>query len=264
MPALVAIVDVSAHQSIGGDVLLRDFLQGAMQSGLLDGPDAALVGERGIYLAIREEGGEVETFQQGIGGSCSLQIIGRRPGGMNPDAVGGASQGGKHREFAEAEIVVEYQSQAFVQAISAQGDVLPAPQFPYLQIEGVEIIAQVVLAGAKGFARILRPHNAQLYIVAIPELIAQPMLVFIAHIAIGIALSFIERHLQHAHRLMLSIFDDIPDIGEICLLLVSIYIEEMLHQLSLIPADARNQGEFRHAFHSAIAINVSLDVFHLR
>lgn len=73
MPALIAIVDVSAHQSIGGDVLLRDFLQGAMQSGLLDGLDAALVGERGIYLAIREEGGQVETFQQGIGGSCSCR-----------------------------------------------------------------------------------------------------------------------------------------------------------------------------------------------
>ena len=63
---------------------------------------------------------------------------------------------------------------------------------------------------------------------------------------------------------MLSIFDDIPDTGKIRLLLVSIYIEEMLHQLSLIPADAWNQGEFRDAFHSAIAINVSLDVFHLR
>ena len=37
MPALVAIVDVSAHQGVGGDVLLRDFLQGAMQSGILAG-----------------------------------------------------------------------------------------------------------------------------------------------------------------------------------------------------------------------------------
>ena len=63
MPALVAIVDVSPHQGIGGDVLLCDFLHRAMQTGLHDGPDAALVGERGIYLAIREEGGEVETFQ---------------------------------------------------------------------------------------------------------------------------------------------------------------------------------------------------------
>ena len=99
---------------------------------------------------------------------------------MNPDSIGGTSQGGKHREFAEAEIVVEYQSQAFVQAVSTQGDVLPAPQFLYLQIEGVEIIAQVVLTGTKGLARILRTHYTQLYIVAIPELIAQPMFVFIA------------------------------------------------------------------------------------
>ena len=70
------------------------------------------------------------------------------------------------------------------------------------------------------------------------------MLVLISQVTIGthhIALTFIKLHFQHPHQLMLAIPDysldarkTLPcDIGN---------IKEIIHQLPLIPTDARNQS----------------------
>ena len=126
MPALMAIVDVATHQRIGGYILPGYLPACTVQTSLENGLDATFITQRGIYLAIREESGKVESLQQGIGGCCSLQIVGRRAGGMNLDLAGGSAQRGQYREFAEAEVVVENQSHSLVQPIPAQGDILPS------------------------------------------------------------------------------------------------------------------------------------------
>ena len=126
MPALMAIVDVATHQRIGGYILLGYLLACTVQTGLENGLDAPFITQCGIYLAIREESGKIKSLQQGIGGCRSLQIVGRRTGGMNLDLAGVSAQRGQHREFAETEVVIENQSHSLVQPIPAQGDILPS------------------------------------------------------------------------------------------------------------------------------------------
>ena len=154
------------------------------------------------------------------------------------------SEGRKDREFAKTEVVIEYQSQSFMQTISAKSDILPSPQLLQLYIKGIKIITQTVLTRTKRLTGILGSHDSHLHIIAIPELIAYAMLVLITQVTIGphhIALTFIKRHFQHSHHLMLAILGYSLD-TRIILPFDICNIKEIIHQLPLIPTDARNQS----------------------
>ena len=186
---------------------------------------------------------------------------------MNLDLAGGSAQRGQYREFAEAEVVVENQSHSLVQPIPAQGDILPSSQFSDLQIEGIEIISQIVSAASERFARILGAYESHLHIVAIPELIAHPVLILISQVSIGsvaIALALIERHFHHSHHLVLAILQDVLQAWELLAGSLIGYIEETVHQLPLIPADTGDEGQFCHRLHPVIAMEICLDILYLR
>ena len=93
------------------------------------------------------------------------------------------------------------------------------------------------------------------------------MLILISQVAVGyifcITLALIEGHLQHSHHLVLAISGDGLQTGEATLLDIP-HIDEIAQQLSLIPTDARYQGDFRQTLHCPIAIEIIFDVLHLR
>ena len=136
-----------------------------------------------------------------------------------------------------------------------------------MQIEGIEIISQAVLAASERFARILGANESHLHIVAIPELIAHPVPILISQVSIGslaIALALIERHFHHSYHLVLAILQDILQARELLAGSLVGNIEEAVHQLPLIPADTGDESQFCHRLHPVIAMEICLNILNLR
>ena len=181
---------------------------------------------------------------------------------MHSDGGSHPAQGRQSRELAKAEVIVQYQSHAFAESVSAQGDVLPSPPFLHLQIEGIEIISPLVLAGEEWLSCILRSQEAPFHVVAPSKLIPQPVLQRITHIALHVTLSLIKRNLDIRHRLVLAIPYYIRQGGEGRLRHFP-SIDEARQELTLIPVDGLNHRQLTQAFHFPILIDIGLNILHL-
>ena len=70
------------------------------------------------------------------------------------------------------------------------------------------------MAGKERFARVLRTHEPEFYLLTVIEGIAQPVLILVAQIAILVTLSFIKGQVEIGRYFLLSIHQQVAQGGQ--------------------------------------------------
>lgn len=83
---------------------------------------------------------------------------------------------------------------------------LDAPQFSDKKIIGIMVVTEFVTVAEERFAGILRTRDAGLQELAVTELVAESVLVFVAEVAVSVAFAFVKRYLCRRHEFVLSVF----------------------------------------------------------
>ena len=128
---------------------------------------------------------------------------------MGTDGVVVASQLLEGGQFAHAEAVVHHKSHAYRQLVFPHDGILQPAEVLDLHVVGVTVVARRVLVGEEGLAGILRPYQSCLHVVAVVELVAQPVAVGVAEIAVVVAFSLIKRYTHVCHSLVPSVLQDV-------------------------------------------------------
>ena len=169
------------------------------------GNGAGVTVQRGIYLPVRHKGAHVYGLAQAHRGRRSLHVTGLHARRVGPDGVGALRELSQHGELSDAHIIVHHQSKTELQLITSHGQRLERAQTAQHQIEGIEVIARLVLAREEGFARVLRPREAQTHIVAHAEVVAHTVPIPVAQIALSVALPLIKGHLGRGKQRALAV-----------------------------------------------------------
>ena len=203
----------------------------AMVVCIKDGRHRSVLVQRGISRAIGREGCQFEMPPH-IDGCSSAKEGTRRTGGMSPEGIGGSSQVLQHRHFTQAETVVHHQSHPHRYAVVAQDEGFQATEVPQLEIKGIIVVAPFVPMGEEGLSGILRADEAQFDLIAVCELIAQPMAILRSQITVRVALSTIKRYARISHQFVLSVFRNVLECRQRGRLLLA-HIDEKSEQASL-------------------------------
>ena len=78
-----------------------------------------------------------------------------------------------------------------------------------MEIKGIVVVAPFVPISEEGFSGILRADETKFHLIAVCELIAQPMTILRSQIAVCVALSIIKRYARISHQFVLSVFRNI-------------------------------------------------------
>ena len=78
-----------------------------------------------------------------------------------------------------------------------------------LQVGGIVIVSPSVAPSEEGLACILSCHETQLHIVAIRQLVAQPVAIGRTQIALTVALALVEGDARRGHQLVVPVLRDI-------------------------------------------------------
>ena len=167
-----------------------------------DGGDRAIFVERGIHGAIGEEACEGEVSGEAEGGSSPLQVVGGA-GGVGPEGGLGASERLEQSHLAETGLGVHHQM--------SETKRLKASQSPQLKIVRVVIIAPAVAIGKEGFACIISTHESEFQVVAVIELIAQPVAQGGAQTGV---IFLLEGDADGSHQFVMPVPQDLPQTGK--------------------------------------------------
>ena len=119
--------------------------------------------------------------------------------------------------------------------------------------------------GQERLASILSPHKPGLHLIAVAELVAQPMAVFRPQVAFLVTLALIERHAARRHQLMMAVLSDILDawwfLAIVIVLLV--YIYKIGEQSSLRVVQFPDHRQLAERLHPPVAPQIFHDTLHL-
>ena len=144
---------------------------------------------------------------------------------MRTDGVVVATQLLEGGQFAHAEAVVHHKSHAYRQLVFPHDGILQPAEVLDLHVVGVTVVARRVLVGEG----ILRPYQSRLHVVAVVELIAQPVAVGVAEIAVVVAFPLIKRYTHVCHSLVPPVLQDVFH-GWVCFLVLFFHKGEVAQQ----------------------------------
>ena len=183
---------------------------------------------------------------------------------MGPEGIGRAPQVLQHSQLAHAETVVHHQPHAHRHTVVACDECLQPSHVAQLQVEGIVVIAAFVLVGEERLPCILGTHDAGLHLLAVTELIAQPVAVLRPQIAFLVAFPLIEGHTPRRHQLVAAILGYLFQARRLlAVVILLVYIYKIGEQPPLRVVELTHHRQFAERLHPPVAPQISHDALHL-
>ena len=178
---------------------------------------------------------------------------------MGPEGGLRASEHLEHCHLTIVRLRVHDQAHPHRHPIMTKTQRLKSPQALQLKIKRIVIIAPAVAISKEGLAGIVGPHESQLHVVAIIELIAQPVAQGGTQIVVILLL---EGYAGCRHQFMMSIPEDLLQTRERGLGCIT-HITDTRQQPATRLVERADHQEFALRLHRAIAIQVFHDLLDL-